>query len=176
MQIRVQLANIKKNDSSMSEYFNKVKKLANTLASIGHHLQDEEVTTYMLAGLGPDYDSLVTSITTRVEPVSLTDLYAHMLGFEMRKEQQSNTLQISDPSGNLIVCNGGCGGKFSSHGGKGRQQSNSFILLLDLLHFAIFCMFQKFLKTLSLYIVLLLITKFFWSFIRPISLSRIRPQ
>ncbi|XP_035546029.1 isoprene synthase, chloroplastic-like [Juglans regia] len=34
------------------------------------------------ACLGPDYDSFVTSVTTRVEPLSIEDLYGHLLAYE----------------------------------------------------------------------------------------------
>lgn len=92
MQIWMQLSTLKKGDLSMSDYFNKVKNLADTLSAIGQPLLDEEVVSYMLAGLGEDYDPLVMSITTRVEPISLTEFYAHMLSFEIRKEHHNSAL------------------------------------------------------------------------------------
>lgn len=35
----------------------------------------------MLASLGSDYDTLVTSICTRTDPMTITDLYAHMVSY-----------------------------------------------------------------------------------------------
>ena len=59
----------------MSDYFNKVKGLADTLAAIGQPLPDEEVSAYILAGLDSDFDSLVTLVTTNTNLMSLNDLY-----------------------------------------------------------------------------------------------------
>ena len=50
-----------------------------TLAAIGQPLQDSEVVSYILGGLDSTYDSLVTSITTQVDPISLEDLFSHLL-------------------------------------------------------------------------------------------------
>lgn len=68
--------------------------IANTLSTIGQPLRDEEIVSYMLGGLSEDYDPLVTSITTRTKPISLTDLHVHMLSYEMGKEHQNSAFQI----------------------------------------------------------------------------------
>lgn len=68
MQIRIQLENMKKNDSSAAEYFSKVKNLADTMASIGHALHGEEVVSYLLAGLGEEYNPLVMSLAQNWSP------------------------------------------------------------------------------------------------------------
>ncbi|KAJ0975730.1 hypothetical protein J5N97_017695 [Dioscorea zingiberensis] len=117
----MQLANIKKGDLSITDYFNRVKSLADTLSSIGLPLKDDEVLSYMLVGLGKEYDSLVTSVTTRTEPFSLTELYAHMLNFEMRKEQQQGAFQITT---NNVIRSNNQGGK-DNYRGKGRSTGNS---------------------------------------------------
>lgn len=72
----------------------------------------------MLAGLGEDYDPLVTSITTRVEPISLIELYAHMLSFEVRKEHHNAALQIL--VNNVVQSNNSRGGRDGSRGRGGR--------------------------------------------------------
>ncbi|KAF0925752.1 hypothetical protein E2562_017309 [Oryza meyeriana var. granulata] len=88
MQIRMQLSMIQKKDLSIVDYFRKIKRLADTLAAIGKWLEDEELIAYMLRGLGSDYDSLVTSITTRTDAYSISDVYAHMLDYEIRQEHK----------------------------------------------------------------------------------------
>jgi hypothetical protein len=72
MQSRYQLATLKKNALSVSDYYQKAQNLAHTLAASNEALRETELVSYILAGLGTEYDPLVTSITTRVEPVSLT--------------------------------------------------------------------------------------------------------
>lgn len=44
----------------------------------GHPLQDEEFVSYLLSGLGLDYQSLVTSLMTRTDPISMDDLYGYL--------------------------------------------------------------------------------------------------
>jgi hypothetical protein len=56
-----------------ADYFQKMKTLADTMASIGSPLQDEEILGYMLTGLGSEYEALVT---TKDTPVSFTNFYA----------------------------------------------------------------------------------------------------
>lgn len=84
MQIHMQIAGTRKKEKSIIEYFNKVKNLTDTLTSIDNSLSDEEFITYMPSGLDNEYDSLVTSVTTRPDVTSLNDLYAHLLSFEVR--------------------------------------------------------------------------------------------
>jgi hypothetical protein len=61
-QIRAQLSRIKKLDSTAAVYYNKVKQLSDTLASIGQPLRPEEFQNYLLDGLDEDYDNLVETI------------------------------------------------------------------------------------------------------------------
>jgi hypothetical protein len=44
----MQLATIQKGDLTAVDYFRKVKRLADTLAAIGKHLEDEEFISYLL--------------------------------------------------------------------------------------------------------------------------------
>lgn len=53
------------------------------LATLGHPLSDDEIATYVLTRLDNDYDPSVTSLTTGVELVSLNEVYAHFMAFEM---------------------------------------------------------------------------------------------
>lgn len=67
-----------------------MKQLADTLAVISQLLAYEELITYILAGLDSNYDSLVTSVTTSTDAMSLGDLYAHLLSFEIRLAYNNN--------------------------------------------------------------------------------------
>jgi hypothetical protein len=82
LQIRFQIATMKKNSLSISDYFQKAQNLSHTLAAIDQLMKESKLTLHILVGLSAEYDSLVTSITTRVEPVTLEDLYAHLLTYE----------------------------------------------------------------------------------------------
>jgi hypothetical protein len=55
MAICGQLSELKKRDDTITNFFNKVKSLADTLASIGQPLSDSEFTLYILNGLDKEY-------------------------------------------------------------------------------------------------------------------------
>ena len=97
--LRIVLTNSQKGSMTTVAYFTKMKKLADDLASAGKPLEDEELVSYLLAGLDIDYNPLVSSIVTRSETISVSDLYSQM-------ESYDNRLEIFQGSGN--------GGKFQS--------------------------------------------------------------
>jgi hypothetical protein len=112
--------------------------LAHTLVAIDEPLKESETISYILDGLSTNYDPLVTSITTRVEPISMEDLYGHLLTHEQRIEIHNSALDLSSSSVNVAHChifssNNNTHGSHSSHGtsyagcgrghGKGRSHS-----------------------------------------------------
>lgn len=58
----------------------------------------------MLAGLDSKFEPLVTSVTTRIDPFSLNDLFAHLLSYEMCMEHHNTSLQVSSFSANNVSC------------------------------------------------------------------------
>jgi hypothetical protein len=54
----------------------KMKMLADEMASAGKKLDDEELCSYILAGLNFEYNSLVSSIAARVKPIMVEELYS----------------------------------------------------------------------------------------------------
>jgi cytochrome c biogenesis protein ResB len=85
---RMALATTQKGASPAAEYITKMKTLANDMASAGKKLDDDELCSYILAGLDFEYNSLVSSIVARVEPISFSELYSQLLAFESRLELQ----------------------------------------------------------------------------------------
>ena len=87
MQIHYQIATMKRGNLSIADYFQRYTNLVDTLASIGNPLNDYELVSYFLSGLGSEYDSFVTSVTTQVDPMTHDDLYSHLLAHELRLKQ-----------------------------------------------------------------------------------------
>ena len=87
MQIHYQLATLKKGNSSIVDYFHQFTTLVNTLAAIDQPFNNFELISFLLAGLGLNYDSFVTIVTTRVDPLSVEELYGHLLAHEICLEQ-----------------------------------------------------------------------------------------
>jgi hypothetical protein len=70
MALHTQLGETKKNDLTVRHFFNKVKNLADTLASIGQPLRDAEFTSHILNGLDNYYDSQVEVVKVTVLPIT----------------------------------------------------------------------------------------------------------
>jgi len=75
--------------------------LAHTLAASDKPLKSSEFVSYLLAGLNSEYDPLVTSITTRVDPLSIEELYGYLLTYEQRINQHHTASDLSLSSVNV---------------------------------------------------------------------------
>ena len=103
MQTHFQLATLKKGGSSMTDYFQKFKSLSNTLVAAGQPLNEFESVFFVLVGLGTNFDSIVTTISTRGGMIPLEDLYSHLLIHEHCIEHQSATTKPVFPSANVAT-------------------------------------------------------------------------
>lgn len=83
------LATATKGTSSISDYFTKMKGLADDMASAGQRLEDEELVSYILTGLDLEFNSVVSAVAARVEPISIGELYTQLVSFEQRMELHS---------------------------------------------------------------------------------------
>jgi hypothetical protein len=100
------------------EYVTKMKSLADDMASAGKKLDDEEIASYILAGLDYEYNSVVSSIVARVDPISLGELYSQLLAHETRLDLQSQGIRGQSPASvNTPSC--GRGGFTRGCGGRG---------------------------------------------------------
>nr|TKS12698.1 hypothetical protein D5086_0000060760 [Populus alba] len=61
--VRSQLSTLRKGNQSATEYFMTIKRLTNDLAIAGQPLNCDDIITYLLAGLGPEYDTLISMIS-----------------------------------------------------------------------------------------------------------------
>ena len=94
---RIALANLHKGNLGMSEYLAKIKAFADEIACTGDPLSEGEITSYVLKGLGIDYNPVISALAARVEPVTVQELYNQLLSFEapMNLLQGTNTRQSS---------------------------------------------------------------------------------
>ncbi|KAK1699306.1 hypothetical protein QYE76_016003 [Lolium multiflorum] len=96
MALRRQLGEIKKLDSSASTYFNKIKVVADTLASLGQPLRDEEFAGFVLQGLDSDYDNLAEAVNGAKTPMPPHELYSRLQFTEQRVEARRTSGIITD--------------------------------------------------------------------------------
>lgn len=88
------------------EYFSKARMLVDTLAAIGILVFDKELATYLLNGLGLAYETLITTVTTRLDPISSQERYQFLLIHENRIAHSFQTTIIPspfDPSANITT-------------------------------------------------------------------------
>jgi hypothetical protein len=112
---RLQLAMTQKGNMSVVEYMNKMRSLGDEMAVAGRTLEDEELVEYILTGIGPEYDPIVSVVIARTTPVTISELYSQLLSFETRLALMST--QEGGGSSAYSV-HRGCGR--STHGGFGR--------------------------------------------------------
>lgn len=118
IQLRARLASTRKGELSASVYFNKMKGFADEMAAAGKPLEDDDLISYILAGLDQEYNGFIENVSDRTDPVNLGDVYAQFLAAEGRIESQQAQYQSSVNSANRGRggFRGGRGGRFGGRG------------------------------------------------------------
>jgi hypothetical protein len=116
VQLRTQLNKCRKEDKTAEVYFNQIKNLVDEMATAGKPLDNEDVISYVLAGLDDEpYNGFVAAITALIKAdkyISMSDLYAQLISYEARLESQS-------PTGDSSVNASTRGGRGDYRGGRG---------------------------------------------------------
>jgi hypothetical protein len=82
---RITLANVEKGNKTMEDYVAMMKNLENKMISAGKILEDDDMVSYILAGLRDvSYDSLIAAILARTEPIMVTELYSQLESYGSR--------------------------------------------------------------------------------------------
>jgi glutathionylspermidine synthase len=113
---RMALATTQKGNMTIFEYIAKMKSLANEMVSTRKALEDEELVSYIMAGLDFDYNHIVSAMVARVKPISVGELYAQLLSFEARWELTQGGQQASMN----VARHGRGGGPGPNNRGRGR--------------------------------------------------------
>lgn len=89
----------------MNEYLQKVKMIASSLAMASDLVSSNDQLLYVLNGVGLEYESLITAITTRIDAASLTvdDIQGLILNHDILL--QKHTQQVTELSANLAQSN-----------------------------------------------------------------------
>lgn len=111
------MATAQKGSSSIANYFSKMKSLADDMAATGKKLEDEEIASYILAGLDMDFNPVMSSMTARTKPLTLGELYTQLVSWE----QRIDLLHGGSGSSSNSATRGGHGGFNRGRGGRGRS-------------------------------------------------------
>ncbi|KAF4369419.1 hypothetical protein G4B88_029475 [Cannabis sativa] len=98
---RMALQNLKKDRLNASAYLQKLKTLCNTLASVGDPISSQEHLTYLLNGLGLEYNAFVTPILARPVKPTIEEVHALLLSYEARLERQNAAASPSSLQANF---------------------------------------------------------------------------
>lgn len=82
--VRIALANLQKGNNSITDYVDKIRALCDELMASGKKVDEEDVVSHILAGLDEEFDPVVSAMCSRVEPVTVPELYSQLLSFETR--------------------------------------------------------------------------------------------
>uniref|UniRef100_A0A6N2M8Q2 Integrase catalytic domain-containing protein n=1 Tax=Salix viminalis TaxID=40686 RepID=A0A6N2M8Q2_SALVM len=91
-----------KGSQSANDYFLMIKRLADELVMAGQTLCCDDIISYVLAGLGHDYDSFVSSIYARHDLVSLEEVYSLLILTESRLNRHNQSLSVPIAEANFI--------------------------------------------------------------------------
>jgi hypothetical protein len=111
---RLALATTHKGSMTVIEYVAKMCSLGDEMAAAGRTLEDEELVEYILTGLDEEYDYVVSSVLSRSDTISVSELYSQLVAFETHLDlcnKGGNSLSASSAN----TTNHGRG-----HGGFGR--------------------------------------------------------
>ena len=87
--LRRQIQALRKGDRPASEYMQKVKALADSMAAAGSPLRDDEIIDYMLTGLGSAFNPIAASMNFAGVPITFPAFYSSVLHYEALQQQQS---------------------------------------------------------------------------------------
>jgi hypothetical protein len=73
---RIALATMRKCNDSIFEYISKPRTLADEMAMAGKKIDDEELLSYILAGLDYKYNSVVSALVARPDTISIGKAYS----------------------------------------------------------------------------------------------------
>ncbi|KAL5710519.1 hypothetical protein ACHQM5_021069 [Ranunculus cassubicifolius] len=116
MCLRRSLQHIRKGNLSMQDFLSKAKCLSDSLAAAGIVVSENDLKQNILTGLDSAYDATVTTLTTFMTSISMSDFQAHLLAFDMRLEDQTR-IQPDQPSANVAR-------RSSSNSGRSNFRSN----------------------------------------------------
>jgi hypothetical protein len=122
MHLHTKLASTRKGYQSMLSYFARMKEYANEMTAAGKKLEDDDIVSYILTGLDAEYNGLVENVSSRTDPISLSNLFAQLLAAEARIENQRQAEMSGIMNVNVIARGGGFhGGRGGRDGGRGNR-------------------------------------------------------
>jgi len=93
MQLKEELTLMKKANRSIQDYMHTIKALADEIALIDHPILEDDLTLYILNGLGPDFKEITASIQANECPLSFEELHDLLVNHECYMHHLDATMQ-----------------------------------------------------------------------------------
>ncbi|KAF5482133.1 hypothetical protein F2P56_002724 [Juglans regia] len=123
MQLKEELTIIKKVNQSFQEYLHTVKALVDEISLIDHPISKDDLTLYILNGLGSNFREIEAPIHAREKPLMFEELHDLLVGHDAYLRRLDATTQQLVASANYS--NRGSGTSSCSHSSKGFSKNGS---------------------------------------------------
>lgn len=90
MHLRNLIETTKKKSLSINEFVPKMKGYADSLSASGVFISFEELVTYILDGLGPEYDAVSVHLSARGDDITLQEAHFLLHKHEIKLERYNN--------------------------------------------------------------------------------------
>ncbi|KAE8682385.1 Detected protein of unknown function [Hibiscus syriacus] len=101
MQLKEELTLIQRGNRSITEYLHSVKALADEIAIIDHSISDDDLTLYVLNGLGPDFQEIAVPIRAQESSLAFEELHGLLVGHEAYLRRLEASMQQLVSSANF---------------------------------------------------------------------------
>ncbi|KAJ0048174.1 hypothetical protein Pint_15789 [Pistacia integerrima] len=93
MQLKEELTLIKKGNQPIQDYLHTVKALADEISLIDHPISQDNLTLYILNGLGIDFHEIAAPIHARERPLQFEELHDLLVGHTAYLRRLETTFQ-----------------------------------------------------------------------------------
>ncbi|KAF5475932.1 hypothetical protein F2P56_007686 [Juglans regia] len=125
MQLKEELTLIQRGTRSIPDYLHSVKALADEIALIDHPISDDDLTLYILNGLGSDFREIAAPIRARETSLAFEELHDLLVGHEGYLRRLELKTQQLVASANLSYRNKGNSGTSNQSNGPYKASGSS---------------------------------------------------
>ncbi|GLT82334.1 hypothetical protein SLE2022_007210 [Rubroshorea leprosula] len=93
--LKERLQNMRRDGRSVAVYLRDLKTVADELGTIDRPLSDDDLTVYILNGLGPEFREIAASLRARDSSLSFDDLHDRLVAHEESLKREENRPEIT---------------------------------------------------------------------------------